>query len=179
MVQSQSHPAWQRGFAAGFAGEPLDCCPFAAGTRESWSWVSGYIEGKARRRITTMNDNHERISKLEDRLVALEQRLDTEKAEREALQQIVVPPLTQVRQDLQLHVDFLTERLEAMKARPAGDMNHELVEDIEEVFRGLIQLLKFLDATDERLDWLVGIVTRNMERESEWLSLLSAPARGK
>lgn len=39
--------AWNRGFWDGEAGEPLVSCPFAVGTTESWSWSSGYIEGKA------------------------------------------------------------------------------------------------------------------------------------
>ena len=53
-------------------------------------------------------------------LTALRQRLDYERTEREALQQIVVPPLTQVRQDLELNIAYLTETLEAMRARTAG-----------------------------------------------------------
>jgi hypothetical protein len=38
---------WQGGYRAGCLG--LSACPFPAGTAESWSWISGYIEGKAAR----------------------------------------------------------------------------------------------------------------------------------
>jgi ribosome modulation factor len=41
--------AWDAGYAAGLAGEPLDSCPFLATSRESLSWHSGYVEGKAAR----------------------------------------------------------------------------------------------------------------------------------
>lgn len=41
--------AWDRGFQDGEQGKPLTPCPYAPGTTESWSWVSGYIEGKAAR----------------------------------------------------------------------------------------------------------------------------------
>ena len=40
--------AWDAGFEAGFAGEPLDSCPYLATSRESLSWHSGYIEGRAK-----------------------------------------------------------------------------------------------------------------------------------
>jgi ribosome modulation factor len=39
--------SWQRGYRAGCLG--LSACPFPAGTAEGWSWISGYIEGKAAR----------------------------------------------------------------------------------------------------------------------------------
>jgi ribosome modulation factor len=39
--------SWQRGYRAGYLG--LSACPFPAGSVESWSWISGYIEGKAAR----------------------------------------------------------------------------------------------------------------------------------
>jgi len=41
--------AWNRGFEDGEPGEPLRSCPYASGSTQSWSWVSGYIEGKAAR----------------------------------------------------------------------------------------------------------------------------------
>ena len=37
--------AWRQGFESGQRDEPV--CPYAASTREGWSWSSGYIEGKA------------------------------------------------------------------------------------------------------------------------------------
>jgi len=43
----QDRSSWQRGYRAGCIG--LSACPFPAGTAESWSWISGYIEGKAAR----------------------------------------------------------------------------------------------------------------------------------
>ena len=41
--------AWDKGFEDGEPGEPLRSCPYASGSTQSWSWVSGYIEGKAAR----------------------------------------------------------------------------------------------------------------------------------
>ena len=41
--------AWTRGFADGEQGKPLRPCPYTSDTTQSWSWVSGYIEGKAAR----------------------------------------------------------------------------------------------------------------------------------
>lgn len=41
-------PAYDAGFAAGVAGEPLRC-PYPPMSLESLSWHSGYIEGKAER----------------------------------------------------------------------------------------------------------------------------------
>ena len=76
----------------------------------------------------TMNtDDTQRITQLEralaaqtDELAALRAQVNHERTERLALQQIVVPPLTQVRQDLELNIAYLTETLEAMRARTAG-----------------------------------------------------------
>src|SRR5262245_51699057 len=39
--------AWDIGFQDGEQGKPVTPCPYASGTTESWSCVSGYIEGKA------------------------------------------------------------------------------------------------------------------------------------
>jgi ribosome modulation factor len=41
--------AWNRGFMDGEQGKPLQSCPYAPRTTQSWSWVSAYIEGKAAR----------------------------------------------------------------------------------------------------------------------------------
>ena len=41
--------ASDKGFEDGEQGMPLCPCPYALGTTESLSWVSGYIEGKAAR----------------------------------------------------------------------------------------------------------------------------------
>ena len=41
--------AWDKGFEDGEQGMPLCPCPYALGTTDSLSWVSGYIEGKAAR----------------------------------------------------------------------------------------------------------------------------------
>ena len=49
MRLSLNTDAWDRGFQDGEQGKPLGSCPYAPGTTESWSWVSGYIEGKAAR----------------------------------------------------------------------------------------------------------------------------------
>jgi hypothetical protein len=59
----------------------------------------------------------DRITALEARVADLEQQVDTEKAERNKL---LLPPLNEVRKELQLNIDYLTDRLEALKARPAG-----------------------------------------------------------
>jgi hypothetical protein len=39
--------AWTRGFEDGELGLPLRACPYEVGTTESWSWSSGYVDGKA------------------------------------------------------------------------------------------------------------------------------------
>jgi ribosome modulation factor len=49
MRLSLNTDAWDRGFHDGEQGKPLRPCPYEPGTTESWSWVSGYIEGKAAR----------------------------------------------------------------------------------------------------------------------------------
>ena len=46
---TQDQQAWIRGFEDGEQGKPLRADPYAAGTTASWSWSSGYIEGKAAR----------------------------------------------------------------------------------------------------------------------------------
>ncbi len=41
--------AWREGFEAGERGIPSTRCPYPATSRDSWSWSSGYVEGKAKR----------------------------------------------------------------------------------------------------------------------------------
>jgi ribosome modulation factor len=48
-VLTQDARSWDEGYAAGLSGMRSSSCPYPAGTTESWSWVSGYIEGKAAR----------------------------------------------------------------------------------------------------------------------------------
>jgi hypothetical protein len=43
----QDRCSWQQGYRAGCLG--LSAWPLLASTAESWSWISGYIEGKAAR----------------------------------------------------------------------------------------------------------------------------------
>ena len=40
---------WNEGYVAGLSGPCLSSCPYPASTTESWSWCSGYIEGKSNR----------------------------------------------------------------------------------------------------------------------------------
>ena len=44
---TQYPKAWAEGFAAGEAGKRK--CPYLAGSREAWSWWSGWVEGGAKR----------------------------------------------------------------------------------------------------------------------------------
>jgi hypothetical protein len=44
---TQDLAAWNAGFAAGRAGHGNN--PHPKDTREAWSWLSGYIEGEAKR----------------------------------------------------------------------------------------------------------------------------------
>jgi len=55
--------AWNRGFEDGELGLPLCSCPYAMGTTESWSWSSGYIEGKAARHGHAASRPHVRPAK--------------------------------------------------------------------------------------------------------------------
>jgi ribosome modulation factor len=41
--------AWQAGFADGERGALHFHCPYPAASTESWSWSSGFVEGKAKR----------------------------------------------------------------------------------------------------------------------------------
>jgi hypothetical protein len=115
--------------------------------------------------------NDEGITQLEARVRDLEQQLAYEKSEREALQQIVLPPLKEVQKDLEQNIDYFTGRLEELKARPAGGSDDEAVTDIADIYRGMIQLLKWLDKTDERLDWLTGIVRNSLKREAKLMGI--------
>jgi hypothetical protein len=47
--------ACSQGFEDGRQGKPLHSNPYDPGTTESWSWASGYIEGKAAARKTALN----------------------------------------------------------------------------------------------------------------------------
>ena len=58
----------------------------------------------------------ERLGKLEVENAALKQRLDAEKAERQALEKLVLPPLIELRKDVGLNIDYLTGRVEELKA---------------------------------------------------------------
>jgi hypothetical protein len=60
----------------------------------------------------------ERFAALKAQLADVKNRLDTEKAEREALQRMVVPPLAEVRKDLQLNIDYITQRLGGAEGAP-------------------------------------------------------------
>jgi hypothetical protein len=117
----------------------------------------------------------ERISALEGELATLKSRMDTEKAERLALQQIVIGPLNEVRQNLELHVDFLTGRLEELRSRPragsGSEADADVADDIAEIFTGMINLLKLVNRLDERLDWLSGAFMRDQQRQARAMGI--------
>jgi ribosome modulation factor len=47
----QDQQAWDEGFAAGEAGRSwIRHCPYRGASVEAWSWLSGWIEGDAKRR---------------------------------------------------------------------------------------------------------------------------------
>jgi hypothetical protein len=48
MTLTQDPKAWEEGFKAGEAGKPRRC-PNPAGSREAWSWWSGWVEDDATR----------------------------------------------------------------------------------------------------------------------------------
>ena len=48
-ILRQDARAWNAGYRAGQLGTRRPVCPDSASTTESWSWSSGYIEGKAAR----------------------------------------------------------------------------------------------------------------------------------
>ena len=48
-ILRQDACCWQDGYDAGRSGAPLTSAPCRADTTETWSWTSGYIEGKAAR----------------------------------------------------------------------------------------------------------------------------------
>jgi ribosome modulation factor len=48
-ILRQNARSWQEGYRAGLRQARLADCPYTIGTNESWSWSSGYIEGKAAR----------------------------------------------------------------------------------------------------------------------------------
>jgi ribosome modulation factor len=49
MPREMSQKAWQEGYDAGKRGERAAACPYRARTVESWSWSSGFVDGKAAR----------------------------------------------------------------------------------------------------------------------------------
>jgi hypothetical protein len=113
-----------------------------------------------------------------ERLTALEQRLDAEKAERLALQRLLVPELAAARQELNWNVDYLTRRLEDLKSQPG--MDADTAEAFADLYRCLIAQLKVQNAECERLDWLIGVVTRFMEhcRDTDKMLLERGPIGG-
>jgi hypothetical protein len=46
-----------------------------------------------------------------------------------------------------------------------------VAEDFDEIYRGMIQLLKFQDQTNERLDWLQGLVAYSLERKARAMGI--------
>jgi hypothetical protein len=113
-----------------------------------------------------MADHDSRIAQLKAEVANLNQRLDHEKAEREALQLIVIPPLNEMQKDLQLNIEYFTERLEVLKTRPAGPADDNMAEALAEIYTCQIQLLKVQNQADEHLRWLSGIVMRGLERQA-------------
>ncbi|TDN58865.1 hypothetical protein [Paraburkholderia sp. BL10I2N1] len=45
---------WQKGFAAGRLGKPLDTCPYF--DCAVWEWICGYLDGQAKR-LRLVNDH--------------------------------------------------------------------------------------------------------------------------
>ncbi|MCY1297026.1 hypothetical protein D9M69_447710 [compost metagenome] len=52
--------AWQQGHDCALAGGSGAQCPYSARSHEAWSWVSGWIEGDARRRQRMFRDGARR-----------------------------------------------------------------------------------------------------------------------
>ena len=48
-ILRQDARSWHEGYRAGQLGTQPAACPDSASSTESWSWSSGYIEGKAAR----------------------------------------------------------------------------------------------------------------------------------
>ena len=78
-----------------------------------------------------------------------------EKAERQALERLLLPTVTETRKDLELHVSFLTDRLEALKAcaagEPGGISTDAAMEAFDAVADGLRSLVSFAATTVESL----------------------------
>jgi hypothetical protein len=109
----------------------------------------------------------ERIEQLEGDVAALRQELAHEKTERAALAKIIVPELTETRTNLELNVTYFTQRLEALQARAAASGADDVVaDDIAELYEGLLSLLKIANATSGRIDWLQGLVQRELHRQA-------------
>jgi hypothetical protein len=108
------------------------------------------------------NNEAERITQLERaqaaqtaELAALREQMSHEKAERQALERLLLPTVTETRKDLELHVSFLTDRLEALKARAAGEpggiSTDAAMEAFDAVADGLRSLVSFAATTVESL----------------------------
>jgi hypothetical protein len=99
----------------------------------------------------------------EERIDALERRLDTERAEREALQKIVLVPLDGVRTKL----DHFTGRLEELRLRRAasGADDASSVEDITELYRAVTTLLYLHYDLVEGVNWLQKAFLRELQQQ--------------
>jgi hypothetical protein len=96
-----------------------------------------------------------------ERITQLEQLLAAERSERLALQALLVPSLHATREELALNVDYFSAQIEELRVRP--DLDAGTREAFEDVYRNLTAQLKMQIAERERLDWLIGVVTRFME----------------
>ena len=88
-------------------------------------------------------------------LAELREQMRHEKAERQALERLLLPTVTETRKDLELHVSFLTDRLEALKAcaagEPGGISTDAAMEAFDAVADGLRSLVSFAATTVESL----------------------------
>jgi hypothetical protein len=60
---AQRTSMWAEGFNAGASGAPMRC-PAAAGSVESWSWHSGYLEGRSSQKKTGFTFQIDQAKKL-------------------------------------------------------------------------------------------------------------------
>jgi hypothetical protein len=113
-----------------------------------------------------------------ERITQLEQRLAAETSERLALQALLVPSLAETRAELDLNIDYFTRRLEDVKSQPG--MDADVAEAFADLYRSLLAQLKMQIAERERLDWLIGVVTRFMEhcRDTDKMLLQRGPIGG-
>jgi len=54
---TQDPKAWAEGLKAGETGKARQC-PYLAGSREAWSWWSGWVEGDAKRTNSAVLQDH-------------------------------------------------------------------------------------------------------------------------